>query len=238
MEAVSVPESSPASSLVAIRAKIEAAARSAGREDVPELVAVSKFQPLEKLRALYDQGQRVFGENYVQELIEKKKAFEAAGISDVDFQFIGHLQTNKVKLLLPFVDTIHSVDSFRLLDEIASRATALRKSVRVYFQINVDQEVSKGGFSEADLPALAQHFTDCSKARSTSLIPMGLMCIPDPEKDPRGAFLRMRAWSSRWKEPLGGGLSMGMSDDFPLAIECGSTVVRIGSALFGTRRTV
>jgi len=234
MEAVS--DSDAALSLAAIRAKIAEAARSAGRKETPELVAVSKFQPFEKLRALYDQGQRIFGENYVQELIEKKKAFEQAGISDVDFHFIGRLQTNKVKLVLPFIQTIHSVDSFRLLDEIESRASVLRKSVRVYFQINIDQEASKSGFSEADLPGLARRLAD--GGAPAAIIPTGLMCIPDPEKDPRAAFLRMQTLSRQWKDALGAGLSMGMSEDFTLAIECGSTVVRVGSALFGARKAL
>jgi pyridoxal phosphate enzyme (YggS family) len=209
--------------------KIEDASKQAHRNDVASLMAVSKFQPIEKMLELYHQGQRVFGENYVQELIEKKQRFEQLQLHDVDLQFIGHLQTNKVKALLPSISTIHSVDSIKLLDELEKRARELNKKIQIYLQVNIDREESKGGFAESDLPDLNR------KVESLDfLIPAGLMCIPDPNRDPLQAFLKLKHALSLYPN-LGNRLSMGMSDDYVLAISAGSTMVRIGSALFGPR---
>jgi pyridoxal phosphate enzyme (YggS family) len=219
------------SGLTEVLQQIEAAARKAGRNDVPALMAVSKFQPFEKMHELYLQGQKVFGENYVQELIDKKQQFQAMKAEDADLQFIGHLQTNKVKSLLPYVTTIHSVDSLRLVEEIEKRAGALQKKIHCYFQINIDEEESKGGFREADLALLIEAIS-----KTKWIIPAGLMCIPDPEKHVKNAFLHMKKLSESYVINLGAGLSMGMSSDYEVAIECGATVVRIGSALFGSRK--
>ena len=202
-----------------------------GRKDRPELVAVSKKKELSTLLAAYHEGQRVFGENYVQELVSKKTGFDAAGLQDVDFHFIGHLQTNKVKQLLPHVSTIESVGSLRLLAEISNRPAQIQKKIRCYFEVNIDAEPSKGGFRPEDLPALVQALGE----PHPFVIPCGLMCIPDPDKDPKAAFLRLKELSLMHGRILGNGLSMGMSQDFELAIECGSTVVRVGSAIFGQR---
>ncbi len=213
-----------------IQSRIARSAKAAHRTDVPELLAVSKFQSVEKILSLYQQGQRVFGENYVQELIEKRKAFDQMGLSDLKFHFIGHLQTNKVKLLLPHVDVIHSVDSLKLFSEIEKRARELQKKIGVYFQINIDQEASKGGFLPTELPSFAQTISE-----SPWIERLGLMAIPDPEGSPSQSFQKMQELSKQWGEILGHGLSLGMSQDFEMAIGFGSTSVRVGSALFGPR---
>ncbi len=193
-------------------------------------MAVSKFQPLEKIIALHREGQRVFGENYVQELVAKKQALEAQGILDCEFHFIGKLQTNKVKQLLPHVKAIHSVDSLRLLGEIEMRAQAAVLRPEVYVQVNVDCESTKGGFRIEELDSLCEALSGCR-----SLIPAGLMAIPDPGKDPEHAFRQMRQLSERYQKVVGPGLSMGMSADYELAIQHGTTMIRMGTALFGKR---
>ena len=220
-------------SLGSIREKIRAAALRSGRTGEPLLIAVSKFQPVEKMLALYEEGQRDFGENYVQELCAKAEAFRDRGIRDVRFHFIGKLQSNKVKALLPEAAVIHSVDSIRLLGEIEKRALEFALRPEVCFQINIDHEGTKGGFVEEDLPALAE-----AAGNLRCAVPSGLMAIPDPGRNPEEAFERMAALSGVYGAVLGKGLSMGMSGDYEMAIAHGSTVIRIGTALFGERPSV
>ena len=210
--------------------RIKTAAVKAERKDTPELIAVSKFQSLEKILILYQDGQRVFGENYVQELIEKSEALQAQEIRDLSFHFIGHLQSNKVKLLLPHCSVIHSVDSWKLLSEIEKQAGKLSKKIRVCLQVNVDREESKNGFLEEDLKDLSTHASSLQWVEIA-----GLMTIPDPNLDSEQAFRKLSALSKKYAPLIGPELSMGMSDDFELAIKCGATSVRVGSALFGAR---
>jgi PLP dependent protein len=219
------------SDLQDIRNRIHEACVSAGRKDIPELVAVSKMQALEKMMLVYEEGQRVFGENYVQELVQKKAELEALGVLEVDLHFIGHLQTNKVRQLVPHTNVIHSIDSLKLLNEVANRSAQIHKKMRCYFEVNIDLEESKGGFRLADFDSLARVMGDYKHA----IIPMGLMCIPDPNKDVRQAFSKMKQWSQQYSRALGSGLSMGMSSDFEIAILEGATSVRVGSAIFGAR---
>jgi pyridoxal phosphate enzyme (YggS family) len=219
-------------SLASIRQRILDCSLLAGRTDPPLLLAVSKFQPVEKMLALHAQGQRDFGENYVQELVAKAREFRSRGITDARFHFIGKLQTNKVKVLLPEVSAVHSVDSLRLLREIAKRAGESGLLPAVYFQVNIDREESKSGFMEEELPGL------CLAVRESGGVkPAGLMAIPDPGKNPADAFRRMRELSCRCGETLGPGLSMGMSGDYEEAIRHGASVIRIGTALFGERKS-
>ncbi|MBU6152896.1 MAG: YggS family pyridoxal phosphate-dependent enzyme [Bdellovibrionales bacterium] len=213
-----------------ILSEIDRLSKVSGREKAPTLMAVSKFQSLEKIQDLYRQGQRVFGENYVQELVTKKKALEDRGVRDLEFHFIGKLQTNKVKVLLPHVRAIHSVDSQRLIEEIERRAEAAILRPEIYLQVNIDSESSKGGISVGEMDSICRFLSNCR-----SLIPVGLMAIPDPQKDPESAFRRMSELSERFHEILGSGLSMGMSRDYPAAIRHGATIIRMGTALFGSR---
>jgi pyridoxal phosphate enzyme (YggS family) len=209
---------------------MSAAVAQAKRVDGPLLLAVSKLQPNEKIEEAYHAGQKDFGENYVQELIEKEIYFRKHLQLDLHFHFIGHLQTNKVKALLPHVSAIHSVDSLKLLQEIEKRAAELKKKISVYFQVNIDEETSKGGVNPRELPQFAEAAAQCRWLK-----PAGLMCIPDPTKNSGDAFLQMKKLSEKYSSQLGAGLSMGMSHDFEAAIRYGSTVVRIGTAIFGER---
>jgi pyridoxal phosphate enzyme (YggS family) len=219
------------SKLLEIQKKIATASLKSARP-VPELVAVSKTKPVSEMLKLYQEGQRIFGENYVQELIEKATEFNRLPEVRAEFHFIGHLQTNKVKAILPFVSTIHSVDSWKLFEEIEKRATSLQKKIDVYFQINIDEEASKGGFRPTELQTLS----DAVFANSGSWIrPFGLMAIPDPGVHASRSFQEMQKLSSQFSRTLGCGLSMGMSEDFEVAITYGATSLRLGSALFGPR---
>lgn len=201
---------------------------------IPEnvtLVAVSKMQPIDALVAVYQLGQKIFGENYVQELIEKVKKFESLQIKDVKFHFIGHLQTNKVKMLLPFVDCIESVDSFRVMAEIDRQAKELNRNIPCFFQVNIDEEPSKSGFLAEQLDELSAKIHSYENIK-----PRGLMAIPDPARSAHYSFQRMKEFSNKYASSLGNELSMGMSHDYLEAISEGATMVRVGSKIFGERK--
>jgi pyridoxal phosphate enzyme (YggS family) len=210
--------------------RIQAAAlRSPDRQKVG-LLAVSKTQPVGAIRSLYQLGQRDFAENYAQELVEKAETLRAEGLNEIRWHFIGHLQTNKVKMILPYVHAIHSVDSLRLAQEISKRSD---RKIVCFLEVNLSQEASKSGVSLADTDALVE---------SMRLLPhteiAGLMCIPSAELDEaelKKAFLRLREKKEELKL---NSLSMGMSSDFEIAIEAGATHVRVGTALFGKRNYI
>lgn len=214
-----------------IESRIRIASQEAGRAQAPELLAVSKKQSLEKMLQVYQQGQRIFGENYVQELVEKKQLMLNGGADQAEFHFIGHLQTNKVKLLIEHVSVIHSVHSTKLLREIAKRAAQIEKKIQCYFEVNIDAEESKSGFLVGELDELSK--SDALKSNWIEV--MGLMGIPAPDRNPRDSYARLSELSRQYQKTLGAGLSMGMSNDFEVAIEYGATIVRVGSALFGSR---
>jgi len=215
---------------------IERSARSVRRQpkDIT-LVAVSKKQPIEKIEALYRLGQRDFGENYVQELVEKAKLAQARGLNEVRWHFIGHLQTNKVKALLPHIHTLHSVNSVRLSETLAKSWTVLGRPgpLPVFIEVDLSREVSKSGVALNDLPEIVT-----SLANLPNLALQGLMCIPSPLETPQGLaskFKELREIESELGTSSGRKLSMGMSSDFEIAIEQGATHVRIGTSLFGSR---
>ena len=202
-----------------------------------KLVAVSKFHPVEKLMQAYDAGQRLFGESRVQELAQKVGAMP----SDVQWHFIGHLQTNKVRQLVPHVHLIHSVDSLKLLQCINKEAARIDRVVDVLLQVHVAQEVEKFGFAIDELEALAN---EGQLAAMPNVRVVGLMAMAtntDDEAEIRKEF----AEAHRAFEYLKQGcyrnnaefceLSMGMSDDYHLAIAEGTTMVRIGTTIFGIR---
>lgn len=196
------------------------------------LIAVSKMQPVEAIREAASAGQRLFGENYVQELVKKA---ESLADLDLDWHFIGHLQRNKINMLLPHVSTIHSIDSIRLAEAIAARAS---KPVAGFVEINVGFEAGKSGITEDSLPELLRA---CSGFQNLEI--RGLMCIPPPTESPEEqkkyfmqvARLQDRANVEGWYHRPLTDLSMGMSHDFLVAIECGATYVRVGTAIFGKR---
>ena len=189
------------------------------------LVAVSKTQPPEAIRAAYAAGQRHFGENYAQEWREKADAL--ADLPDLVWHFIGGLQTNKVKYLAGRVHAIHTVDREELARELSRRSGQKGAVARVLLEVNTGGEATKGGCAPADAPALA------AAVRALPSVELrGLMCMPPPEEDPRPHFRLLRELRDR----LGlAELSMGMSADWEIAIEEGATLVRIGTAIFGAR---
>lgn len=194
------------------------------------LIAVSKVQPVSAIERLYQLGQRDFGENYVQELLEKAQELEARGLLGIRWHFLGHLQNNKVKALLPVVHAIHSVDSLRIAEEISKRAT---QAVCCFLEVNLDGERSKSGFGPGEVIEVAQ------KVGSLPQIDLrGLMTIPAPRTGAESQavpFRTLRELERRCRPATRGELSMGMSEDFEVAIAEGSTLVRVGTRLFGQR---
>lgn len=230
-----------ADNLEAIRAQIREAALAAGRDpsDVT-LVAVSKGQPAEAVRSAYAAGQRDFGENYVQEW--QGKAQELSDLLDLRWHFLGHLQRNKVKLVVGKVHLLHGVDDMQGLDEMARTAHTARLQQDLLLQVNLAEEGQKRGCTEDD----ADLFVDVM-TRSPGLRLQGLMVIPPAAVDAEASrpwFRRLRALRDRLAADHAGEpnvparwlLSMGMSADFAVAIAEGATHVRVGTAIFGPRR--
>jgi pyridoxal phosphate enzyme (YggS family) len=201
------------------------------------LVAVSKTHPPEAIQTAYDAGQRIFGENKVQELVAKYEVLPR----DIEWHLIGHLQTNKVKYIAHFVSFIHAVDSEKLLDEINKRAAKAERVIDVLLQVHIAEEDSKFGFDDAELTAfvsgtgIALH----THVRIRGL--MGMATFTDDREQVRREFKHLKRLFDQLKTSVFvtanhfDTLSMGMSGDFDLAIEEGSTMVRIGSTLFGAR---
>lgn len=221
--------------IAAMRARVAAAAQAAGRSvDSVTLLAVSKAQPVELLRAAAGCGQRCFGENYLQEALAKMEQLRDL---DLEWHFIGRLQSNKTALVAQHFAWVHTVDRLKVAQRLAAQRPFHAAPLNVCLQVNVGGEASKGGIEPGELPALA-----AAVAGLPRLQLRGLMCIPPEEADPA----RQRHWFRRLRELLealnaaGAGLdtlSMGMSGDFEAAIAEGATLVRVGTALFGPRAT-
>ena len=197
-----------------------------------ELVAVSKFHPVEKIQEVYDCGQKVFGENKVQELLTKVNELPA----DIQWHLIGHLQTNKVKYIAPFIDTIQSVDSEKLLIEINKEAAKNNRIIKVLLQVKIAEEETKYGLEIAEAKEIFSNYLEHKYPNIEILGLMGMATFTDNKNQVKSEFLVLKSLFdelSTFKKLET--LSMGMSDDFSLAIECGSTSVRIGSAIFGVR---
>jgi PLP dependent protein len=190
------------------------------------LVAVSKTKPVADIQALYDLGQRDFGENYVQELADK----EALLPKDIHWHFIGHLQSNKVKYIASFVHLIHGVDSLSLLKEINKQGAKNNRVIDCLLQVHIAREETKFGFSEEELGGL-NDLTELKNIRVIGL--MGMASFSDDKAFVRSEFTHLKTIFNS-KKTLST-LSMGMSGDYSIAIEEGSNMVRIGSLLFGER---
>ncbi len=195
------------------------------------LVAVSKTKSVEEIKELYDLGQRDFGENYVQELAEKQAQLP----KDIHWHFIGHLQSNKVKQIAPFICLIQSVDSSKLLREINKQAKKNNRIVDCLLQVHIAQEETKFGLDEAELFQLLDNIDGFANVQICGL--MGMASFTDDMDKVRNEFKylksifnKLRTQSSEFRT-----LSMGMSSDYSIAIEEGSNMVRIGSLIFGTR---
>ncbi len=213
--------------LTNIRHRIEAAARAAGRQPADvTLVAVSKVQPAERIEAVLAEGQRVFGENRVQEAQSRWPALRDR-YAGVELHLIGPLQTNKVRQAVELFDVIETVDRLRLARKLADAFAETGRALPCYIQVNAGEEPQKAGILPADVDAFI------AECRDTLGLPVaGLMCIPPVDEEPALHFALLRRISERNGLT---GLSMGMSNDFETAIRLGATVVRVGSALFGSR---
>lgn len=219
------------SPLPGILSNLQNAARAAGRPS-PRLLAVSKTRPAEDIAALAAQGQRAFGENYVQEALAKIQALQDL---DLEWHLIGHLQSNKAEQVALHFDWVQSLDRLKLVTALARHRPRDRPPLNVLIQVNIDDEQSKHGCAPADIDTLA-----AAIAAEPALQLRGLMAIPAPWPDaPRrlAAFARMhqlqQALTAQY--PHADTLSMGMSSDYAEAIAEGATMVRIGTALFGAR---
>jgi PLP dependent protein len=211
------------------------------KEQIPpsvKLVAVSKTKPVSDILEAYNTGHKSFGENKVQELLKKKGLLPA----DIEWHLIGHLQTNKVKLVVPFISLIHSVDSFRLLKVINSEAMEINRTVNCLLQLHIAAEETKFGFSMAEIHEMLQS-KDFHKLNSVRLCGvMGMATFTDDSDRIRKEFnyltscfneLRLKYFrdDNNFRE-----ISMGMSDDYKIAVSEGSTIIRIGSLIFGERK--
>jgi len=213
--------------------------RSAYRELIEELgssdvvlVAVSKTKPVEDILELYELGQRDFGENYVQELVDKADKLP----KDIRWHFIGHLQSNKVKFIAPFVHLIHGVDSIKLLKEINKQGEKNDRIINCLFQVHIAQEETKFGFDEAEL--LNTNWAELQSLKNVKVVGlMGMASFTENMEKVRGEFKQLKDLYNKLTTHNSqlSILSMGMSSDYKIAVEEGSNIVRIGSLLFGER---
>ena len=225
-----------AHNLAQVRDKISAAATRCGRtsEEVT-LLAVSKTKPASAVAEAIDAGQRAFGENYVQEGVEKIQHFQQAGVSGLEWHFIGPLQSNKSRLVAEHFDWCHTVDRLRIANRLSEQRPATLAPLNILIQINISDEASKSGIALSELDALAAQVAELPGVRLR-----GLMAIPAPVSDYERQFavaqqmaVAFDALKARY--PTVDTLSLGMSDDMDAAIAAGSTMVRIGTAIFGAR---
>lgn len=200
------------------------------------LVAVSKTKPVSDLMEAYQAGQRIFGENKIQEMVDKWEQMP----KDIHWHMIGHVQTNKVKYMAPFVKLIHGVDSIKLLEEINKQALKNNRVIDCLLQIHIAEEESKFGLDDTELEQLlkSDSFEQMKNIRIIGL--MGMATFTDNQNQIKKEFTHLKSIFDNLQK-LGPKncqlktISMGMSGDYPLAIECGSTMVRIGSSIFGGR---
>ena len=193
------------------------------------LVAVSKTKPNAEILEAYQAGQRIFGENKVQELVQKSEELP----KDIVWHMIGHLQTNKVKFITPFVALIHGVDSLKLLKEINKRATQNNRTINCLLQVHIATETTKFGFG---INEVENALSEANKFKNIKIIGlMGMATFTDDTKQVAQEFKSLKTIFESVKNEHITTLSMGMSGDYKLAIEQGSTMIRVGSAIFGHR---
>ena len=201
------------------------------------LVAVSKTKPIPDLMEAYDSGQRIFGENKIQEMESKWEQMP----KDIQWHMIGHVQTNKVKFMAPFVSLIHGVDSFKLLKEINKQALKNNRIIDCLLQMHIAEEETKFGLDDEELDSLlaSSEFKEMKNIRITGL--MGMATFTENKEQVKKEFMHLKSifdklQSQQTENCQMTTLSMGMSGDYKRAIECGSTMVRIGSSIFGNRK--
>lgn len=211
-----------------VQAKMDDACQQAGRDSAGiSLIAVSKLQPLDRIRAVLDEGHRQFGENRVQEAQEKWPALKEK-YPGISLHFIGHLQSNKAKEAVELFDCIETLDNRKLADELQNEMVRQRRVLPCFIQVNTGEEAQKSGVTPKDL----EPFFAFAKEEA-GLDITGLMCIPPQDEPPEPHFALLHKLGREIGLPY---LSMGMSSDFEAAIRCGSTHVRVGSAIFGERQ--
>lgn len=198
------------------------------------LVAVSKTKPASDLLEAYEVGQRIFGENKIQEMVEKWEQLP----KDIQWHMIGHVQTNKVKFMAPFVSLIHGVDSLKLLKEINKQAQKNNRVIDVLLQMHIAEEETKFGLDEKELNEILQEVKQYKYQNINTIGLMGMATFTENQNQIKKEFLHLKSIfdklnTEHYKLST---LSMGMSGDYQLAIECGSTMVRIGSSIFGGRK--
>ena len=193
------------------------------------LVAVSKTKSNSYIKDAYNSGQRIFGENKVQELIQKEKTLP----KDIDWHMIGHLQSNKVKHIAPFISLIHTVDSIKLIKEINKRAEQNNRVIECLLQVHIAQESTKYGFDSSEISEIITNTKSLNNIRVVGL--MGMATFTDQKKQITEEFKTLKLVFERVKDKHITILSMGMSGDYQIAIHQGSNMIRVGSAIFGKR---
>ncbi|SNR65953.1 hypothetical protein SAMN05192560_0431 [Methylobacillus rhizosphaerae] len=217
----------------AVRSRIETAALAAGRTPGSvHLLAVSKAHTASELRKVYAAGQRKFGENYLQEALDKQQELQEL---DIEWHFIGPIQSNKTQPIARHFDWVHSVDRSKIADRLNAARSMELPRLQVCIQVNISEETSKSGIAIQDVMALAAYIQQLPRLQLR-----GLMTIPAPTTDPMQQQAQFHAVRQIYNQLLAQGyaldtLSMGMSEDFPAAILEGATIVRVGSAIFGPR---
>ncbi len=202
-----------------------------------QLIAVSKTKPVADLQELFLLGQKAFGENYVQELVEKQPQLS----TEIEWHFIGHLQSNKVKMIAPFVHTIHAVDSFSLLMEIEKQAAKNNRIINCLLQIHIADEATKFGLTENELLEILEKIKSTPLKYAVIAGLMGMATFTDDESKIENEFRQLKLLFEKVKniffknEKSFQQISMGMSSDYKIAVAQGSTMVRIGSLIFGER---
>lgn len=220
---------------MSVKADIASLRRSIPQE--VKIVAVSKFHPAEMIQELYDEGQRIFGESRVQEMVSKQQELP----KDIEWHFIGGLQRNKVKLIAPFVSLIHSLDSERLLLEIEKQGAACERVIPCLLQVHIAEEETKSGFSPDECLQLlkSNRWRECTHVQIAGV--MGMATYTDEREQVRREFRLLKSLFDTCKEqffphdPSFSEISMGMSGDYHIAMEEGSSIVRLGSIIFGER---
>jgi pyridoxal phosphate enzyme (YggS family) len=200
------------------------------------LVAVSKTKPISDILEAYEYGQRVFGENKIQELVEKHKKLP----KDIEWHMIGHIQRNKVKYMAPFISLIHSADSYRLIKEINKQGKINNRVINCLLQIKIASEESKFGFTENEATDFLNS-DECVSFKNIKIVGlMGMATFTDDQRKIDQEFNKLKIFYKKVNRSNSeiNVLSMGMSDDYPIAIRNGSTMVRIGSSIFGKRNYI
>ena len=198
-----------------------------------KLIAVSKYQSIDKIKYLVELGQTDFGENYLQEL-----ELKATQIANINWHFIGSLQSNKIKHIVKYASTIQSVAKLEHLEKINHWALKLGKTVKIFLQINIDDDPNKSGFKPNELDKVLECINLSAKCNNIKIV--GLMCLPSQSKKPENSFQKMENFFKKINLNISNDLqlvelSMGMSADYKIALNHNATMVRVGSSLFGER---